>query len=113
MAAAALNAANGSFVLNGTDVSVDLSAASIDTYDAIATAIQAALQTDFSGATFVYSANQFILTLAGSDPIDGGALADTSSARRHRHRSGARHGRRDRRPVVCRGGRMPRPCPRA
>ena len=76
---AALSASNSTFTLNGTDVSVDLSAVAVDTYAEIATLVQSALQTDFGGATFQYVGNRFVLMLAGSTPIDDGALGDTDA----------------------------------
>ena len=78
--AAPLSTSNGSFVLNGTDVTVDLSSAS--TYADIAMAIQTAIVAlggIFAGATFVYDTDRFVLELAGSDPIANGAFSDTDS----------------------------------
>ena len=78
-----LDAANASFVLNGVEVSVDLSSAA--TYAAIATAVQTAIQaagtsTPFSGWTFTFDTDRFVLTVDGSDTITGGALTDTADA---------------------------------
>ena len=74
----ALDAANGTFTLNDIDVGVDLSSA--DTYAAVATAIQTAVQavTGFASATFVYDTDRFVLTLADATAITGGALGDTT-----------------------------------
>ena len=75
----ALDAANASFTLNGDDVDVDLTAA--DTYANIATAIQTAviaLGGIFTGATFAYVVDRFVLTLAGNDVINGGAFGNTA-----------------------------------
>ena len=74
-----LDAANAAFTLNGVDVTVDLG--SEDTYAAIASAIQTVVQTlagIYAGATFTYTNNVFVLSLAGSDEIAGGALGDTA-----------------------------------
>ena len=71
----ALAAANSAFDLNGNDVTADLSSAS--TYALVATAVQTVVQAVggiFAGATFAYSNNVFVLTLAGGDEIETGAL---------------------------------------
>ena len=75
----ALDAANGTFTLNGNDVTVNLSAQ--DTYAAIASAIQTQIQAIggiFAGATFTYDTDRFLLTLTGAGAITGGAFVDTT-----------------------------------
>ena len=70
-----LDAANASFALNGVDVTADLSSAT--DYDAIATAIQTAIQAlaGHASTTFDFStAGDFVLTFAGEDPIQLGGL---------------------------------------
>ena len=71
-----LSAANSTFVLNGTTVTVNLSTGA--TYSDKAALIQTAVQGSFSGATFTYDASGFLLTLAGAGEIEGGALANTA-----------------------------------
>ena len=76
-----LDSGTAQFTLNGSAVSVDLSSA--DTYAAIASAIQTAVQAlagIFRGATFTYDTDHFELTLAGSDDIEGGALGAGAAA---------------------------------
>ena len=77
--AAPLNAADGSFRLDGNDVTgVNLSAAA--TYAAIATAVQTAIAAVITGATFAYDATLnggaggFLLTLDGADAISPAAF---------------------------------------
>lgn len=86
--AAPFNATNGSFVLNGIDVTgIDLSSAT--TGDAIATAIQTAIRAAGSGTplpfaawTFSYDApsRSFTLGTDSTAPITGDGLSDTSAS---------------------------------
>ena len=67
---AAIALTNASFAVNGSDVTVDLSAAT--TYAAVATALQTAILAvgaPFTGATMVYDTDAFLLTLTGADDI--------------------------------------------
>ena len=74
-----LDQANSSFVLDGNTVTVNLTTGA--TYAAKATLIQTqivALGGIFTGATFVYDTDAFLLTLAGSDAIPGSVFSDTA-----------------------------------
>lgn len=70
---------NASFRFDGNDVTVDLSGDTnyTELADGIETAIQAL--TGHSGTTFVYDTDHFVLTLADSAAIEGGALAPHSA----------------------------------
>ena len=73
-----LDAANGSFTINGQTVaSIDLSSA--DTGAAVATAVQTALRvaTGFSQAAVAFADGRFTITLDGPGEIDGGRLGNT------------------------------------
>ena len=74
-----LDAANGSFTINGETVaSIDLSSA--DTGAAVATAVQTALRgaTGFSQAAVAFADGRFTITLDGPGEIDGGRLGNTA-----------------------------------
>ena len=67
---AVIAVANASFSVNGSDVTVDLSAQG--TYTAVAGALQTAILAvgaPFTGATMVYDTDAFLLTLTGADDI--------------------------------------------
>ena len=85
--AAPLNAANGSFSINGENVTpIDLSAAT--TFAAIATAVQTAIQTvtAYATATFAYDATLnggtggFLLTLGDASAVTGGVFTPALDA---------------------------------
>ena len=78
-AVGSLAASNGSFTLNGQNVTFDTSGDG--SFTAVASRIQSAIQgvSGFSTAVFAYTDNRFVLTLGNSEAITDGHLGDTMS----------------------------------